>query len=57
MQIRVDVKCPVAQPQYNVYFLWKTLFYDVICRSSAKTEYCGIANAVAENFWVCNLLR
>nr|GEX11723.1 ribonuclease H-like domain-containing protein [Tanacetum cinerariifolium] len=36
---------------------WSSKRQDTLSRSSAKAEYCGVANAVAETSWIRNLLR
>ncbi|GKD15344.1 ribonuclease H-like domain-containing protein [Tanacetum coccineum] len=36
---------------------WSSKRQHVISRSSAEAEYPGVANAIAETAWVCNLLR
>ncbi|GJU80454.1 ribonuclease H-like domain-containing protein [Tanacetum coccineum] len=36
---------------------WSFKCQDTLSRSSAEAEYHGVANAVAETSWICNLLR
>ncbi|GKD41539.1 ribonuclease H-like domain-containing protein [Tanacetum coccineum] len=36
---------------------WSSKHQDTLSRSSAEAEYHGVANAVAEISWICNLLR
>ncbi|GKE81261.1 ribonuclease H-like domain-containing protein [Tanacetum coccineum] len=35
---------------------WSSKCQDTLSRSSAEAEYRGVANAVAETSWICNLL-
>ncbi|GKG28223.1 ribonuclease H-like domain-containing protein, partial [Tanacetum coccineum] len=35
---------------------WSSKCQDMLSRSSAEAEYHGVANAVAETSWICNLL-
>ncbi|GJT52595.1 ribonuclease H-like domain-containing protein [Tanacetum coccineum] len=41
----------------NDLLTWSSKHQDTLSRSSAKAEYRGVANAVAETSWICNLLR
>ncbi|GKG05381.1 ribonuclease H-like domain-containing protein, partial [Tanacetum coccineum] len=36
---------------------WSSKRQDTLSRSSAEAGYRGVANAVAETSWICNLLR
>ncbi|GJS87134.1 ribonuclease H-like domain-containing protein [Tanacetum coccineum] len=36
---------------------WSSKRQDTLSRSSAEAEYRGVANAIAETSWICNLLR
>ncbi|GJS01308.1 ribonuclease H-like domain-containing protein [Tanacetum coccineum] len=36
---------------------WSSKHQDTLSRSSDEAEYHGVANAVAETSWICNLLR
>ncbi|GJT13559.1 ribonuclease H-like domain-containing protein [Tanacetum coccineum] len=36
---------------------WSSKRQDMLSRSSAEAGYRGVANAVAETSWICNLLR
>ena len=41
----------------NTLLSWSSKRQVTLSRPSAKREYCGIANAVSETCWLCNLLR
>ncbi|GJS29099.1 ribonuclease H-like domain-containing protein [Tanacetum coccineum] len=47
---------------YHVYLsdnllTWSSKRQDTLSRSNAETEYCGVANVVAETSWIRNILR
>ncbi|GJY20313.1 ribonuclease H-like domain-containing protein [Tanacetum coccineum] len=45
-------------PQFCEYLLsWSSKRQSALSRSSAEVEYRGVANAVAETYWLHNLLR
>ncbi|GJR17039.1 ribonuclease H-like domain-containing protein [Tanacetum coccineum] len=41
----------------NNLLSWSSKRQSMLSRSSAEAEYRGVANAVAETCWLCNLLR
>ncbi|GJS55801.1 ribonuclease H-like domain-containing protein [Tanacetum coccineum] len=51
----------LAGPHLVIMYLWATIFssglLSVNSRSSAEAEYRGVANAVAETYWLRNLLH